>query len=218
VGLSVRHPIDFALYSILLSFYINLFVHHRKPIDMRSTVPAAPSSTAGVRRIARWMRGLALLGAIVLVGLAASLWTSPAWLAAAAREAGLGDVQITVTPDVQWMAALVGMLPIAASLFALLQVWRLFGDYAEGAIFTAGATSRLRRLAWGVLGLAVAQVLARTGAALVLTLHNPPGQRLLVLSLSSHDYVLLMFSVLLLAIAWVMVEATRLARENAEFV
>jgi hypothetical protein len=185
---------------------------------MRSSVPAEAPAMDRVRHIARWVRGLSLLGGIVMLGVGVSLWTSPSWLAAAAKEAGLGHARMTITPDVQWMAAAIGMLPVAAGLFALLQVWRLFGDYANGAIFTAGATSRLRRLAWGVLGLALAQVLARSGAALVLTLHNPPGQRMLVLSLSSHDYVLLMFGVLLLAIAWVMVEATRLARENAEFV
>ena len=62
------------------------------------------------------------------------------------------------------------------------------------------------------------QALTRTLHGLVLTMHNPPGRRMLIVQLSSNDYAFLVFGVLLLGIAWVMVEATRLAREHAEFV
>jgi hypothetical protein len=171
-----------------------------------------------VRRIAHWMRGLALVGGVALFVLTLAAWSSQEWVAQAAQELGLGRAPVTVTPAVQFAGALVALVPVGVGLFALLQVWHLFGDYARGAIFTARATARLRRLAWSVIGVALAQLLARTGLGLVLTMNNPPGQRALVVSLSSHDYILLLFGLLLLAIAWVMVEATRLARENEEFV
>jgi len=171
-----------------------------------------------VRRIARWVRAMALVGGIVLLTLGVTLWMSPTWVAkVAASEAGI-DMTSPVTPAMQWGGALVGMVPVSLGLFALFQVWQLFGDYGRGAIFTPGATLRLRRLAWSLIGVAAAQVVARTATGLVLTMNNPPGQKMLVIRLSSHDYVLLLFGVLLLAIAWVMVEATRLAQENAEFV
>ena len=76
----------------------------------------------------------------------------------------------------------------------------------------------LRRLAWSLIGAAGAQVVARTLHGLVLTMNNPPGKKMLVLCVSSNDYSFLIFGVLLLGIAWVMVEATRLAQENAEFI
>ena len=177
-----------------------------------------PAPMDRVRRIARWVRAMALIGGIVLLVLGVTLWASPAWVAeVAASEAGVA-MKSPVTPAMQWGGALVGMVPVSLGLFALFQVWQLFGDYGRGAIFTPGASLRLRRLAWSLMGVAAAQVLARTAIGLVLTMNNPPGQKMLVIRLSSHDYVLLLFGVLLLAIAWVMVEATRLAQENAEFV
>ena len=177
-----------------------------------------PAPMDRVRRIARWVRAMALVGGIVLLALGVTLWMSPTWVAkVAASEAGI-DMTSPVTPAMQWGGALVGMVPVSLGLFALFQVWQLFGDYGRGAIFTPGATLRLRRLAWSLIGVAATQVVARTATGLVLTMNNPPGQKMLVIRLSSHDYVLLLFGVLLLAIAWVMVEATRLAQEHAEFV
>jgi hypothetical protein len=52
----------------------------------------------------------------------------------------------------------------------------------------------------------------------VFTLDNPPGSRQLVIALSVHDYLALIVGGVLLAVAWVMVEATRIADENASFV
>lgn len=188
---------------------------------MSSNNPTAvlPTPMERVRRIAAWMRALALAGGVALLAATLVLWASPDWIAsAAAHDLGLGKTPVTITPAVQLAGALVALVPVGIGLFALLQVWHLFGDYARGAIFTGSATARLRRLAWSVIGVALAQVLARTALGLVLTFNNPPGQKALVVGLSSSDYVLMLFGVLLLAIAWVMVEATRLARENEEFV
>lgn len=185
----------------------------------RPSTTAHPTPMERVRRIAAWMRALALGGGVTLLAATLVMWSSPDWIATTvAHELGLGKAPVTVAPSVQLAGALVALMPVGVGLFALLQVWHLFGDYARGAIFTAGATTRLRRLAWSIIGVALAQVLARTGLGLVLTMNNPPGQKVLVVGLSSNDYILVLFGLLLLAIAWVMVEATRLARENEEFV
>ena len=190
---------------------------------MNHTTPSPtashPTPMQRVRHIAAWMRALALGGGVMLLGATLVMWASPEWIATTvAHELGLGKAPLTITPSVQVAGAGVALVPVAVGLFALLQVWHLFGDYARGAIFTASATARLRRLAWSILGVALAQVLARTGLGLVLTMNNPPGQKVLVVGLSSNDYILVLFGLLLLSIAWVMVEATRLARENEEFV
>ena len=46
----------------------------------------------------------------------------------------------------------------------------------------------------------------------------PPGQKVLAIGISWHDYTFLLVGGVLLAVAWVMAEATRLAQEHAEFV
>ena len=55
---------------------------------------------------------------------------------------------------------------------------------------------------------------------MALKTYNPttPGQRQLVIGLSWEDYLSLLFGGLLLAMSWAMVEARRIAQENAGFV
>ena len=53
---------------------------------------------------------------------------------------------------------------------------------------------------------------------LLLTWHNPPGQRRLVLGFGWEDYLCLLFGGLLFAVSWAMAEARRLETENASFV
>jgi hypothetical protein len=182
-----------------------------------SSAPLSP--LARVRHIAGLMRALALLGGGLFSAAALAVWTSPALIETMAlHQLGLAPDRITITPLVQLAGALVAALPLALGIYGLVQVWRLFGEYAQGRVFTLEACTCLRRLAWSLIAAAAAQVAARTLLGLVLTLNNPPGKRMLLIHLTSNDYAFLVFGVLLLGIAWVMVEAARLAQEHAEFV
>jgi hypothetical protein len=69
-----------------------------------------------------------------------------------------------------------------------------------------------------VLAQAILGPISSTALMLAFTLNNPPGSRQLVISLSAHDYLALIVGGVLLAVAWVMVEATRIVDENASFV
>lgn len=185
-----------------------------------SPMSPTPNPMERVRRIAGWVRLVAVAGGLAMVVGTVWMWTTPAWVErAAAHDLGLGTTTpVTLAPGVIPACTALAMVPVLVGLFALLQVWHLFGHYARGEIFTAEATRRLRRLAWTGIAVAPAQVITRTAIGLVLTMNNPPGKKALVVSMSSNDLTMLLIGLLLLAIAWVMVEATRLARENAEFV
>jgi hypothetical protein len=172
-----------------------------------------------VCRLARWVRVLTVAGAVTLPLGTLWVWASPDRVAHfVAGNLGLNAAALHLTPSTSWLGALVNLLPVAVGWFALLQIWRLFGGYMQGEFFTPVTTQRLRRLAMALLAVALAQVVARSATGVVLTLHLPPGQRQLIVGFSSHDYVLLLFGLLLWAIAHVMVEATRLAHENEQFI
>jgi hypothetical protein len=172
-----------------------------------------------VRRIASLMRGMVLVGGSIFTISTLAIWVTPEWARlGASQQLGIDPGSVTITPAVQFYGALISLLPLALGVFGMVQVWFLFGEYAQGRIFTALGSMRLRRLAWSLIGAAAAQIIARTLHGLVLTMGNPPGKKMLILSVSSNDYSFLIFGVLLLGIAWVMVEATRLAQENAEFI
>lgn len=172
-----------------------------------------------VRRIARLMRGMVLVGGSLFTLFTLKIWTDPEWIDAIARQdLGLMREGFVITPTVQWLGALVSLLPLSLGVYGMVQVWLLFGEYAQGRIFTNVASMRLRRMAWAIIAAAGAQIVARTVHVLLLTMNNPPGKKVLTISISSNDYSFIIFGVLLLGIAWVMVEATRLAQENAEFI
>lgn len=178
-----------------------------------------PTPMDRVRRIASLMRGMVLVGGTIFSIGTLAMWATPESVRlGVTQQMGIEPGSVTITPAVQFCGALISLVPLALNIVGMLQVWFLFGEYAQGRIFTAIASKRLRRLAWSLIGAAAAQIIARTLHGLVLTMNNPPGKKMLILNVSSNDYSFLIFGVLLLGIAWVMVEATRLAQENAEFI
>ena len=69
-----------------------------------------------------------------------------------------------------------------------------------------------------MLAQAILGPLSSAAVFVALTYSNPPGNRQLAISLSLDNYVALIVGGVLLAVAWVMVEATRIADEHASFV
>lgn len=177
-------------------------------------------SVAGLRRIRRlaWVvRLLCLLGVVVIGTLPFIFWADADWVAdIAANTWRLSRLQLDLGSRLWGLAA--SMLPTGVSLFALWQMWSLFGCFAQGELLAWRPAQHLRRLAFGLCALAVAQPLGQTLAILALTWGNPKGERQLWLGLSSDHYLALLFGLLLLALAQVLHEAARVAEENAEFV
>lgn len=177
-----------------------------------------PVSSATLRRLGAVVRSLVLLGALALATVPFWLWSSPERVREAAQSAVGRAAPLTLDERALWWNGLAGLPAVLLGFFLLWQLWRLFGEYGKGRVFSRHAVRHLRRFALGVMGLAVLAPLTRTLSMLALTWGNPPGQRQLVLSFSSDDYFRLLLAAVLLAIAAVMSEAVRVAEENAEFV
>jgi hypothetical protein len=184
--------------------------------------PIALAPAERLRRMSRWMRVLIAIGALILLLVPGMFWLAePAVLQRAAADllpASAQPVQFSITPQVQRWAIGVVAFSVALGLYALLQVWHLFGAYGRGIVFGPEASSRLRKLAWALMATAFVRPLTATLVVVLLTLNNPPGQRQLVISLSWEDYLSLLFGGLLFAMSWAMAEARRIEQENASFV
>lgn len=180
--------------------------------------PLSPVRSHGLQRLATLVRALVALGALTLATVPFWLWRSPRWLEDNARRNLELTGPLTIDPQVQWWAAAVGLPGLAVGFFLLWQLWRLFGEYGQGRVFSLQAVRHLRRFAFGVLSLGLVAPLTNTAMVLVLTWHNPPGQRQLMIGLSSDNYLHVLLGAVLIAIARVMAEAVRVAQENAEFV
>lgn len=188
------------------------------PTSPNRPMPGPPPQSH-LRRLCQWVRALVLLGALGQLAVIGSFWTSPEWIARAAPQmTDLPGHAISLDAQARWLGAATSLLPLAIGWYGLWQLWHLFGHYGRGQALTSAAQRPLRRFAWAVLLMAPAGPLFRAALGVVLTLGNPPGQRVLAIGVSSNDYLLLLVGLVLLAIATVMAEAVRAAEENRQFV
>jgi hypothetical protein len=172
-----------------------------------------------LRRLCRVMQAVTTVG-ICLIALAALLvfvipdWTRNLLLA----RLGQAGADLPLTPGHLGAAAVITSVPVGIMLYGLWQARQLFAGFAAGQVFTLASARRLRDFAAAMLAQAVLGPLSSTALLLAFTLSNPPGERQLAITLSSNDYIALIVGGVLLAVAWVMVEASRIADEHASFV
>lgn len=201
--------VHFPVYSYFLLFYSNLM-----PSSPSQALAPAPRR---IRLLAHSVRALSVVGALALVGLLQLFWSQPDWVErVAVQQWGLRTLQLDLGSRLMGCAA--SLLPGSMALWAFWQLWSLFGCYARGELLTPRPALHLRRLGLALTGLALALPLSDTLTVLALTWGNPPGQRMLWFHLSSQHYLSLLFGLMLLALATVLAEAARVAREHSEFV
>ena len=177
----------------------------------------SPARQRQIERLSLLVRLLCLITALLLLILPPLLWNQPAWvLKMAQKDFGVGLVQLDA--GARWGGLAATLLPVGIGLWALGSIWCLFGCYARGDLLSLRPALHLRRLSLALITLAAALPFAQTLTVLALTLGNPPGQRTLSFMLSSQHYLSLLFGLVLLAVSTVLVEAARVADENAEFV
>ncbi|WP_322515558.1 DUF2975 domain-containing protein [Rhodopseudomonas palustris] len=186
--------------------------------SMASTEPDG-SAAARLVRLSRAMEWVTTGGIVLIVGLLGAAFVFQSWTRNLLLTK-LGDIGTRLPLDAgnQALAAIIIAVPVAVLVWGLLNVRALFGDFARGRVFTAATATHLQRFGIAVAAQGALGPLTATVLALVLSLGNPPGQRLLVLTFSSNDYISVIVGGVLIAVAAVMREATRIADENASFV
>lgn len=171
-----------------------------------------------LKRHARVARVLVAIGAIVLLALAPGAMLVPDHLHGQAESLlGMPPGQ-SLNMAARWRTTLVSMLPVGCGLYALRQLWALFGEYLRGDVFSLDAQRALMRFSWTVLAGALALPFTRALMSVAASMGNPPGQRFVTLSLYWHDGLLVLLGMVLLSVAHVMQQARRIADENAGFV
>lgn len=184
-------------------------------------LPRSPAAASALRlkRLCTLVRLLVVLGVLVALTVPGWLWSSPDWVREQAqRLPEMAGKPMTLDARALWLFALAHLPSLVIDLFLLWQLWQLFGDYGRGDVFSRRALKHLRRFSVGVLVSAALAPLAQTAATLAVTLGNAPGQRQLVIGLSSDDYTRVLVGAVLVAITSVMAQAVQVAEENAEFV
>jgi len=172
-----------------------------------------------IQRVSRAMSALCLIG---MIGLPVSLalgWgypellgdTYPGWNSRWGAPESLPAIT-------RVLGFLVSMIPTGVLIYGLARLRRMFQLYEAGNIFSAGSAQYLKQFAVAVMAQAVLGPIAGAMHSVIVTFHNPPGERMLTLSLGSGEYSALLLGGLLLVIAWIMGQGAELAEENRQFV
>jgi hypothetical protein len=182
---------------------------------MNAQVPqAAPPGR--VRRLAIAGEALAIAGIAIVVGYEIYLWTDPAAMLNYLKR-GVPELAGVPTGDLVLGAWLADLAPVALFVVAMATVVQLFRRLRSAQLFHPDVPVLLTRIGRLACASAVAGVVARTVVGLALTSGNPPGQRQLVISVSSGDITSVITGLLLLVFAHVMQEALRIDEENRGF-
>lgn len=172
-----------------------------------------------VTRISRFMRICCTMAAASIPIVLAGMWlTFDLWAADHPDLAGIHPFSDPMPVPALFAGFAISMIPGGVAMFAVWRLRRLFSLYAQGQIFTADNSRCLKHFAMAVMAMAIAKPIATSLLSVVLTLANPPGQRMLMLRFGSPELTILFIGGVFLIIAWVMEEGRAMAEEQAQIV
>jgi hypothetical protein len=170
-----------------------------------------------IARLSRTLRWLvwATLASLVAVHLLLWLSGSPSWLA----EVLEGAVQIQVHTRTDRLLGLAITLPSTLlTAYGLYRLARMFGRFEAGDVFSIESVGHLRAFGLATLASgAVALLEAPLLGALLAPAVDTPGHTLQFV-IRSSDLWTMLIGALMFVIGEIMVEARRIAAENAEIV
>lgn len=147
------------------------------------------------------------------------------WLKAPAPfEPGMGILMRVIPESIQVLhplnvstkifGFLITMIPTLVFEFILYFLIKLFRLYERGEIFTSNNVRYIKYTGYALL---IGQLLNPVYQALltaILTLQNPPGQRIMSISISGTDVGIILVALLIILISWIMAEGCRLQEEQ----
>lgn len=130
------------------------------------------------------------------------------------------DMQLAGPPHAwqRFAGAGICLVPALLSSLSFLRARLSLMAFARGDFFGSDVADGLRAYAKAGVWAAVASILSVPVLSVVISVANPPGHRELSLELSGAQALNLLAATILWVIASVMQRASRLARENAEFI
>lgn len=174
---------------------------------------------ARIVRVSRTMATITLIAAAAVPAiLLAVLVFDPPGLDEWLIEALKASSRTVLTTETRIAAMVIAAVPVALGVTVLLLLHRLFLGFARAQILVPDSGRILRRIGIVIVTLGPLEILLRALASVVLSLPNPPGEREIVVGISSDDITTIISGILLIVLGWILEEAARIADENRQFV
>ena len=176
------------------------------------------SNTEKIVNIAKWLSRFSLVVMIFSILGYAYVWTNTKLAYRVVSQDAFPDLPETLNFAQNLMLFIVGAVPTLLFAVILFKAKKFFDAYRKGKLFPEDSATNLKSIGKFCLALAIVNPLVRTIALLIMTYLYPPGQKLLVISLSSTDGFLLVLSGLLFMIGYILSEANRIAEDNEHII
>ena len=117
---------------------------------------------------------------------------------------------------VQWrlVGFVVGLFPLSALIWGLINIRRLFVYYREGSVFSFEHVRIFRKTATALIWWVFLSIIYESAKSILFSMGNPPGQRVVSVGFSSSDFTTLFVAGMVYVIAWVMDEGRIMAEEQ----
>ena len=125
-------------------------------------------------------------------------------------------VSLPLPASARIMGFFVTMLPTGVAMAGAYYLMRLFRLYEQGHIFREANVHCFKCLSRVLIWWFVVGIVHKSLLSIALTLHYPPGQRMISIELGSPDLTALLLGAILAVIAWVMDEGRKL-QEDQDF-
>jgi hypothetical protein len=165
-------------------------------------------------KLARWLSRISMLVMVLSLLGYAYVWTNTKLAYQVVSQNAFPDLPEQLTQWQNILLFIVGAVPSLMFAAVLLNAKQFFDSYASGQLFPEASGQKLKSIGRLCLWLAIANPIIRMITLLIMTWLNPPGQHILVISFSSTDGFLLVFSGMLFMIGYILAESNRIAEEN----
>lgn len=175
-----------------------------------------------ISKVSRVLRVVFLAIIILMPVINALVWInlekiSPIGLAKLFPSLPLDDLSIRMPLSAQTrvLGFLVMMIPTGIHMLAFFLLFRLFGLYARGEIFTEHAVGYIRKAGYTLLAVQAINPLHGALISLVLTMQNPAGMRAVSVGINSTDISGMIIAFLVVLVSWIMDEGRKLKEEES---
>lgn len=114
----------------------------------------------------------------------------------------------------RWMGFCMSAIPLLIELYILHALIKLFKLYEKGEIFSINNVLYIRNIGYALLLGQIVNPFYEALMGLILTWHNPPGHRLVAITLDQTNVGILFTALLVILISWIMAEVCKLREEQ----
>ncbi len=122
---------------------------------------------------------------------------------------------VSLSPLNKMLAFLVTLIPNLFSVLALYFLARLFRRFEQMEFFSQSTVGNLRKIGFSLLAGQIAHPFYTALISLVLTVSNPPGQRLIAVAFGAKEFSWTALSLVIILASWIMDEGRKIQEEQA---